>query len=98
MAKSFSSSALDINKFEIGMANVGPVTAEAGVSVEETTAMLGILVDRNVQASKAGTGLRNVFLTLSKEGKTLEGAMAEINSATDRSAKAVEIFGKKMQL
>ena len=95
MAKSFSSSALDINKFEIGMANVGPVTAEAGVSVEETTAMLGILVDRNVQASKAGTGLRNVFLTLSKEGKTLEGAMAEINSATDRSAKAVEIFGKE---
>ena len=95
MAKSFSSSALDINKFEIGMANVGPVTAEAGVSVEETTAMLGILVDRNVQASKAGTGLRNVFLTLSKEGKTLEGAMAEINSATDKSAKAVEIFGKE---
>tara|TARA_Y100000592_G_scaffold95520_1_gene162233 strand:- start:455 stop:3172 length:2718 start_codon:yes stop_codon:yes gene_type:complete len=95
MAKSFSSSALDLNKFEIGMANIGPVTAEAGLSVEETTAMLGILVDRNVQASKAGTGLRNVFLTLSKEGKTLEGAMAEINSATDRSAKAVEIFGKE---
>ena len=95
MAKSFSSSALDLNKFEVAMANVGPVTAEAGVSVEQTTAMLGILVDRNVQASKAGTGLRNVFLTLSKEGKTLEGAMAEINSATDRSAKAVEIFGKE---
>ena len=47
MAKSFSSSALDLNKFEIGMANIGPVTAEAGLSVEETTAMLGILVDRN---------------------------------------------------
>jgi len=45
------------------LANVGPVTAEAGLSVEETTAMLGVLVDRNVQASKAGTGLRNVFLT-----------------------------------
>jgi len=95
MAKSFSSSALDLNKFEVAMANVGPVTAEAGLSVEETTAMLGILVDRNVQASKAGTGLRNVFLTLAKEGKTLEGAMAEINAATDRSAKATEIFGKE---
>ena len=95
MAKSFSSSALDLNKFEVAMANVGPVTAEAGLSVEETTAMLGVLVDRNVQASKAGTGLRNVFLTLSKEGKTLDQAMSEINSATDRSAKAVEIFGKE---
>lgn len=95
MAKAFSSSALDLNKFEVAMANVGPVTAEAGVSVEETTAMLGVLVDRNVQASKAGTGLRNIFLTLAKKGKTLEGAMAEINAATKRSAKATEIFGKE---
>jgi len=95
MAKSFTSSALDLNKFEVAMANIGPVTAEAGLSVQETTGLLGILVDRNVQASKAGTGLRNVFLTLAKEGKTLEGAMAEINSATDRTAKATEIFGKE---
>jgi len=95
MAKSFTSSALDLNKFEVAMANIGPVTAEAGLSVQETTGLLGILVDRNVQASKAGTGLRNVFLTLAKEGKTLEGAMAEINSATDKTAKATEIFGKE---
>jgi len=95
MAKSFSSSALDLNKFQIGMANVGPVTAEAGLSVEQTTAMLGILVDRNVQASKAGTGLRNVFLTLAKKGITLEEALADINSATIKSARATEIFGKE---
>jgi len=95
MAKSFTSSALDLNKFEVAMANIGPVTAEAGLSVQETTGLLGILVDRNVQASKAGTGLRNVFLTLAKKGKTLEGAMAEINSATEKTAKATEIFGKE---
>jgi len=95
MAKSFTSSALDLNKFEVAMANIGPVTAEAGLSVQETTGLLGILVDRNIQASKAGTGLRNVFLTLAKEGKTLEGAMAEINSATEKTAKATEIFGKE---
>ena len=95
MAKSFTSSALDLNKFEVAMANIGPVTAEAGLSVQETTGLLGILVDRNIQASKAGTGLRNVFLTLAKKGKTLEGAMAEINSATKKTAKATEIFGKE---
>ena len=57
--------------------------------------MLGILVDRNVQASKAGTGLRNVFLTLAKKGITLEEALADINSATIKSARATEIFGKE---
>lgn len=95
MAKSFTSSALDLNKFEVAMSNIGPVTAEAGLSVEQTSAMLGILVDRNVQASKAGTGLRNVFLTLAKEGLTYEEAMNKINSATDKSAAATELFGKE---
>jgi hypothetical protein len=95
MAKSFTSSALDLNKFEVAMSNIGPVTAEAGLSVEQTSAMLGILVDRNVQASKAGTGLRNVFLTLAKKGLTYEEAMNKINTATDRSAAATELFGKE---
>lgn len=95
MAKSFTSSALDLNKFEVAMSNLGPTAAEAGFSIQQTTAMLGILADRNVQASKAGTGLRNVFLELSKQGITYEQAMSQINSATDRAAAAAELFGKE---
>ena len=41
------------------MANVAPVAADAGVSVEETTALLGLLADRGLDASTAGTSLRN---------------------------------------
>ena len=72
MAQSFGSSALDIDKFSTAMASAGPCTASAGVSLQRTTALIGVLADRGLDASTAGTSLRNMFLTLSKEGITYE--------------------------
>lgn len=95
MAKSFSSSALDMEKFTTAMAAVGPVAANAGESIESTTAKIGVLVDRNIDASTAGTALRNIFLDLSKQGLSWEEAMQQINSAADKNAKAFELFGKR---
>jgi len=71
MADSFSSSALDMNKFETAMSSVAPVANMAGASLEETTAILGVLVNNGVEASTAGTALRNIFLDLAKEGITM---------------------------
>ena len=60
MAKSFSSSSLDMEKFATAMAIVAPVAKNAGFSIQETTAQLGILTDRGVDASSAATALRNL--------------------------------------
>ena len=95
MAKSFSASSLDINKFQTAMGNVAPVAASAGLTVEETTAMLGTLTDAGIDASTAGTGLRNVFLELSKTGMTFEEAMNQISSASDKNAVSLSLFGKR---
>jgi len=95
MAKSFSSSSLDMEKFAVAMRSVAPVAKNAGLSIERTTALLGTLTDRGIDASTAGTGLRNVFLELAKRGITFEEAMQQINSATDKNAKALELFGKR---
>jgi len=95
MAKSFSSSSLDMEKFATAMSSVAPVAKTAGLSVEQTTALLGTLTDRGLDASTAGTGLRNIFLELSKEGMTFEEAMNEINSATDKNAASLALFGKR---
>jgi len=95
MAQSFSASSLDINKFQTAMGSVAPVAASAGLSVEETTAMLGTLTDAGIDASTAGTGLRNVFLELSKTGMTFEEAMNQISSASDKNAASLELFGKR---
>ena len=95
MAKAFSTSSLDMEKFKNGMSAVAPVAKVAGVSLERTTAMLGTLTDNNIVASKAGNGLKNVYLALSKHGITYEQAMQKINGATDKNAASMSLFGKE---
>ena len=95
MAKSFSSSSLDMEKFATAMSSVAPVAKSAGLSVEQTTALLGTLTDRGLDASTAGTGLRNIFLELAKEGMTFEEAMNQINTASDKNAASLALFGKR---
>lgn len=95
MAQSFSSSSLDMEKFAVSMRNVAPVAKNAGLSIERTTALLGTLTDNGIDASTAGTGLRNVFLELSKRGLTFEEAMTKINNASDKNAASLELFGKR---
>jgi len=95
MADSFSSSALDLNKFETAMSTVGPVAKGAGADLQETTAILGVLVNNGVDASTAGTALRNIFLDLAKEGMTMGEAMDKINNSTNPLAVSMELFGKR---
>ena len=95
MSKSFSSSSLDMQKFSTAMGNVAPVAKNAGLNIEETTALLGTLTDNGIDASTAGTGLRNVFLELTKQGMTFEQAMNKIQNSTNKNATALELFGKR---
>jgi hypothetical protein len=95
MAKSFSSSALDLNKFQVAMSSVAPVARNAGVTLQETTSMLGVLANNGVEASTSGTALRNIFLELAKQGMSFDDAMAQINNSTNANATAMELFGKR---
>lgn len=95
LAKSFTESALDLDKFSVAISTVGPVAQAAGVSIEQTTALLGTLVDRGIDASTAGTGLRNIFLDLAEKGLTLDEALAQINQSTNQNATALDLFGKR---
>lgn len=95
MAKSFSSSSLNMEKFSTAMASVAPVAKTAGLNIEKTTAMLGLLSDRGLDASTAGTSLRNILLKLSEEGITFDEAMQRINSSVDKNATALKLFGTR---
>lgn len=95
LSAAFSKSALDISKFETAFSQVGPVAATAGVSLERTVALMGILSDRGVDASTIGSGLRNVFLDLAKSGISLEDALAQINAASDKNVASLDLFGKR---
>lgn len=82
MAKSFSSSALDLNKFSTAMSTVAPVAKTFGFSVEETTALLAQLVNAGFDASSAGTALRNILLNLADSNGALAQKLGgSVNSA-----------------
>ena len=95
MAKSFTSSALDLNKFEVAMSAVAPVAATVGMSLEETTASLGVLVDAGFDASTSGTALRNVLLDTQKAGISVSQAFDKIKNSVDPSSTALDLFGKR---
>lgn len=95
MAASFTQSALDINKFEVAMAAVAPVAQTVGMSIEETTASLGVLVDAGFDASTAGTALRNILLDTQKAGISVSEAMEQIRTSTDPASTALDLFGKR---
>ena len=95
MAKSFSSSALDLTKFQVAMSTVAPVAKSAGQSIESTTGMLSVLTNNGLDASTAGTGLRNIFLDIAQAGMTLDEALDMISTSANKNVTALNLFGKR---
>ena len=95
LAKSTTISALSFQKLETSLPIVGAVAKQAGSSLELVTAQLGELANNGLDASTSATGLRNIYLELAKKGLTWEQAMQKINNASDKSAEAMALFGKR---
>lgn len=93
MAESFSKSALDLEKFTVATANSGAIAKVLGVTLEQNTARIGKLVDANIDASKAGTDLRKIYLELNKSGVTFNEAMEWLRLSSDKAGEAQKMFG-----
>lgn len=52
-----------------GLAVFGPIAARMGYSVEDASIALGMLTDRGIKASEAGTMLRSIFTQLTSDTK-----------------------------
>jgi|TARA_R110000803_G_scaffold88930_1_gene155995 TP901 family phage tail tape measure protein len=84
MAASFTGSALTLEKFQTAMTKVAPVAKILGMSLEDTTATLGVLTDSGIEASIAGTSLRNIFLKLGDPSSDLAKSIGfTVNSGED---------------
>ena len=84
MAVSFTSSAMDIEKFQTSMTKVAPIAAAAGISMESTTAVMSKLTDTGIEASIAGTSLRNIFLKMQDSSSDLSKHLGfTVNSSED---------------
>jgi TP901 family phage tail tape measure protein len=84
---SINASAASVYRLQNGFSAVGPTAAALGISLEDITAALSVLIDRGFEGEVAGTALRNIFLDISNPA-TL--AKAGIEGVTEASAAFAE--------
>lgn len=80
MAASFSGSALSMDSFSGAMQYVAPIAKTAGVSLEQTSAMLAVLANNGIRGSKAGRALRRILTEMSMTGKPVMEALKDVTS------------------
>lgn len=79
--------ALDFSKLEASLSTVGPVANSFGLSIEDTTALLGMLANAGFDASSAATATRNIILNLCDANGDLAKALGQpVRNATDLAA------------
>ncbi len=72
----------------------GPVAADAGLSLEETLAVLGTLGNVGIQGSEAGTALRRLLTLSASEAKKFADVFGvQTNDAAGNVRKLVDVLG-----
>ena len=97
MASSFSSSALDMETFANSMKFVAPVAKSAGMSIEETSAMLAVLANAGIKGSQAGTSLRRIISEIGASGKPTSEALKDLAAQGIGLADAKDEVGRSAQ-
>lgn len=92
MAVAFTSSAMDIEKFQTSMTKVAPIAKASGFSIEDTTAIMSKLTDAGIEASIAGTSLRNILLKMQDPSSDLTKAFGGTIHGLDQLIPAMRSF------
>lgn len=94
MAESFNATALSLENFSEAMKYVAPIASQAGISLEETTALLGTLADAGIRGSQAGTSLRKIITDLGGESGTLSEKLQKLADKGLTGADAMSEVGR----
>lgn len=88
----------NISQLSEALKFAGPVAGAFNNTVEQTAAALGVLGDRGIQGTLAGTGLRTALLKLadptSRAREAIEGLNLSIRSLSPETNDIVTIFGR----
>jgi len=76
LASAASDSSIQLDTFATAFGHAGASANAVGVSVEHLSAMMGVLMDNGIKASKAGTGLRKIFMKLNETGTEFSDVLA----------------------
>lgn len=75
LTASTNKTALDFEKLKTSLPYAGSVAHSIGFDIAETASLLGVLANSGLNASRIGTGLRQILIELSKTNGKLQTAM-----------------------
>ncbi|MGU9560081.1 phage tail tape measure protein [Lactiplantibacillus pentosus] len=84
--------ATDFHSLGKGMEYVGSIAKTTGVSLSSTSAMLGVLSNRGLEADKAGTGVRKVLTSLSSNASALKKYGIQVKNSNGNLKSMSNIF------
>jgi len=90
-----NNSALSMETLATSMQYASSIASSLGVSIQETGALLGVLTNNGITASRAGTGLRQIFLELGADGGSLINILNELAGENLSLSEAEELVGKR---
>ncbi len=93
VATAISKSALDFESFAETMKYAGSEAAINGISIQELAAAMGVLANRGVKGSIAGTRLRMIFSKLAKEGGNVHEKFLDLINGNVTMTEAIARFG-----
>ena len=82
LAKTFTSSNTTLEMLGETMKFVGPIATKAGVSLEQVSAMAGLLGNVGIKGTLAGTSLRNMLTSLAAPTSSAAKALSELGIKT----------------
>ncbi len=93
--KTIKSSPLAVKDMQTTMQYIGGAANAAGLSIEEVGASMALLSEKGLRASKIGTGMRNVILKLSGDGREFSDVMADMAAKGITLTDALEMFDRR---
>ena len=88
-----ANTALDATNLANALNYVGSEAAVYGLTLEDTSVILGLLADRGFDASRGGTALRRILAQLAKDGYSAGEAIEQLLDPTKGFSAELEQFG-----
>lgn len=94
LAKTATSAATDTSALGEAMKYIAPVAHQLNMSVEETSAAIGVMANHSIKGSQAGTTMRMALTRMAKPTKEARGAMEDLGITFFDSQGKMKPFGK----
>ena len=94
LASAAANSSIQLSTFSTAFGHAGASAKAVGVDIEELSAMMGVLMDNGIKASKAGTGLRKAFMELNEQGVPFGETLERLSNGSLTLNQAQRMVGK----